>query len=146
MRSRKFSYFFHKIRVGAALRCPNCERGRMFKGLFRTEKLCPYCGVRFDRSPGDSIGGVYINVAIAELTSVGGFFLLEALLHPPLIVQFAIWITYILLFTIFFYRHGKGIWIGVNYLLGGIHVDQDYEREYFAPRQQTLPNKTHKQQ
>jgi len=135
MQSRKYSYYFHKIKVGFRLRCPHCELGKMFKGLFQIEETCPYCGVRFERSSGDGIGGVYINVAIAELTSVGGFFLMDALFHPSLVFQLVFWGAYILLFTVFFFRHGKGLWVGVNYLLGGVYADPDYMREYIAPRQ-----------
>lgn len=146
MQSRKFSYYIHKLRIAAALSCPNCERGKLFKGMFRAEKVCPYCGVRFDRSPGDGVGSVYINVAIAELTSVAGYFLLDFLFHPPLVVQLIIWVSYILLFTLFFYRHGKGLWTGLNYLMGGIYADMDCDREYTAPVQQPLQDKTHKHQ
>jgi uncharacterized protein (DUF983 family) len=107
----------------------------MFTGLFHMVKTCPYCGARFERASGDSIGGVYINVALAEFTSMTGFFLSNALFHPPLLLELAFWVTYVLVFCALFYRHGKGLWVGVNYLLGGVYPDPDYEREYIAPKQ-----------
>jgi uncharacterized protein (DUF983 family) len=135
MRSRKFSYIGHKLKVGLTLRCPNCEQGKLFHGLFKMVAVCPYCQSRFERGSGDAVGGVYINVALAELTSVGGFFVVQRLFHPPIMVQLLIWVPYILLFVVFFYRHARGLWTGVLFITGAVYPDPDYERDYIAPNQ-----------
>jgi len=135
MRSRKFSYIGHKLKVGFTLRCPNCEQGKMFHGLFKMDPVCPYCQSRFERRSGDAVGGVYISVALAELTSVGGFFLVHGLFHPPIMLQLLIWVPYILLFVVLFYRHARGLWTGILFVTGAVYPDPDYERDYIAPNQ-----------
>ncbi|HRL13376.1 MAG TPA: DUF983 domain-containing protein [Aggregatilineales bacterium] len=113
-----------KVWCGFSLRCPNCERGRMFKGhLFKLEDKCAFCDVRFERSQGESIGGVFISLTLAEVLSVGGFFLFDALFKLDYGLQFLIWGTFTILFTIFSYRHMRGMWIGISYLTGGVYRD-----------------------
>jgi uncharacterized protein (DUF983 family) len=132
MRSRKLSFTLHKFRVGLALRCPSCERGRLFEQGYRMNKVCPYCASRFERSSGDSIGGVYINVALAEITALGGYFLTEALFHPPALLQLAFWIMYIVVFALVFYRHARGAWAVVSLLTGGVYPDMDVDHQYIS--------------
>lgn len=140
MRSRKFAYALHKLKVSARLRCPECEQGRLFERcfrVFRMKKTCDYCKVRFERTSGDAIGGVYINVALAELTAMGGFFAVHALFAPPIMLQLFFWVPYVLAFCVLGYKPARGLWIGVMYLTGGIYADPDYQREYIAPTTRT---------
>jgi uncharacterized protein (DUF983 family) len=120
----KIFYYLRKLIVGMLLRCPNCEVGKMFSGLFTIRETCPHCGARFERLQGESIGGTLINLCFAELLSIGGFFVSEALFHPPLIFQLVFWITFNILFTVFFYRHARGMWVAVAYLSGGVYPDK----------------------
>lgn len=137
MRSKSPSYVFHKLKIGFQNRCPECEQGRIFARRFQINAMCPYCHSRFERSSGDAIGGVYINVALAEFTAMTGFFITQWLFEPSVTVQLAIWLPFILIFCIAFYRPTRGLWVGIMYLTGGIYPDPDYMREYIAP--QTLP-------
>lgn len=138
MRSRNFSYIGHKLKVGFQLRCPNCEQGKLFAGRgirrFNMVQTCPYCDVRFERFSGDAIGGVYINVAVTEFTSMTGFFLVNSLFHPPIMAQLFIWVPYALIFLVLFTPRAKGIWTAVMWLTGGVYADPDYTREYIAPK------------
>jgi uncharacterized protein (DUF983 family) len=121
----KFFYYARKLLVGMFLRCPNCERGRMFTGLFTMREICPVCGVRFERLQGESIGGTLINLCLAEVLSIGGYFVSDFLLHPPLAFQLIVWIAFNLLFVVFFYRHARGVWVAIVYLSGGVYPDTD---------------------
>lgn len=132
MHIRKMSTMFRKLSIGLRRRCPECERGQIFASHFQINATCAYCGVRFERSSGDAVGGVYINVAVAEFTAMTGFFLVHTLFHPPMLAQLFIWIPYVLVFSILFYPYARGLWVGVMYLTGGIYRDPDYEREYIA--------------
>ncbi len=113
-----------KLWAALWLRCPNCEQGRTFKGhLFKMEDKCARCDVRFERAEGESIGGVFIALTLAEALSVGGFFLFEALFRPSIAFQLAFWTGFIILFTVFGYRHMRGLWVGISYLTGGVYPD-----------------------
>ncbi len=127
----KLLHIFRKLFVGMTLRCPNCEKGHMFSGLFTIRETCPVCAVRFERLQGESIGGTLINLSFAELLSIGGFFLSEALFHPPFAFQIIFWISFNILFVVFFYRHARGMWVAISYLSGGVYPDKasDLQRE-----------------
>lgn len=125
--------WIHVLWVTFRLRCPNCERGRIFTGLFKMNKTCPYCGVRFEREDGESVGGMYINLSVAELLTVAGFFLADALFHPPFVPHLFFWIAFNVVFITLFYRHARAMWVGVNHMTGGVHIDPDHSREYQRP-------------
>jgi uncharacterized protein (DUF983 family) len=119
----KIVYSLRKLWMGLRLRCPNCEQGHMFSGLFKIETLCPHCGARFERMSGESIGGTLINLSLAEVLSMGGYLLTQWLFSPPLVFQLTFWVTFNLLFIVFFYRHARGVWVSVAYLLGSVYPD-----------------------
>lgn len=122
------SNILRKSLIGFTLRCPNCEKGRTFKGhLFKLEEKCAYCDVRFERSQGESIGGVFIALTVAEIISVGGFFLFEALFDPSTEFQLIFWGVFLVTFILLMYRHMRGLWIGINYLTGGVYRDEERE-------------------
>jgi uncharacterized protein (DUF983 family) len=127
----KLRHYVHKLLVGMFLRCPNCEQGRMFTGLFSIRETCPVCNVRFERLQGESVGGTLVNLVFAELLSVGGFIVSESLFHPPLAFQLIFWVSFNILFVVFFYRYARGIWVAFAYLSGGVYPDKvsDGKRE-----------------
>src|SRR5690606_28240853 len=93
METSNLAHTIHKLWVGLRLRCPNCERGPLFSSFFTMHPACANCHVRFERSSGESLGGVMINLVLVELVTIGGYFLSEALFHPPLLFQIIFWVT-----------------------------------------------------
>ncbi len=121
----------HVLWVTFLLRCPNCERGKIFTGLFSMNEVCPYCGVRFERESGESVGGMYINLVAAELITIPGYFLTNALLpQVPKLPLAAFWVIFNIAFITLFYRHSRAMWIGTTYLTGGLHADKDEPDDY----------------
>ncbi len=112
-----------------SLHCPNCGEGRIFTGLFSMNQTCPVCGVRFERESGESVGGMYINLSIAELLTIGGFFLVNTLAHPPFVPHLIFWVVFNVAFVALFYRHARSLWIGTTYLTGGVYKDREGEEE-----------------
>lgn len=115
-----------KLMVGFMLRCPNCEHGAMFTGLFNMNPVCPHCGVRFERLSGESVGGMFINLGLAEVLSLGGFFISQLLLKPPILAQVIFWVSFNILFVVFFYRHSRAMWVAIAYLANGLYTDEEY--------------------
>jgi uncharacterized protein (DUF983 family) len=118
---------------GLRLRCPACRLGRLFERRLRLRETCPYCGVRFERASGESLGGAYINTALTIVVALGGFFVSQRLWDPPAEAQLVFWAGFALLFPLLSYRVARGLWISVAYLTGGVYADPDYEREYIRP-------------
>jgi len=50
--------------------CPLCGRGQIFRSHFAMNRTCPNCHVVFWRHPGESLGAMYLDYAVA-----GGSFL-----------------------------------------------------------------------
>jgi uncharacterized protein (DUF983 family) len=126
MPRKTLRYALEKLLLGLALRCPNCGKGKMFTGLFKMEKTCPYCHVRYERLSGESIGGMFINLGLAEMLSIGGYFVTQALFNPPLIFQMVFWVTFNVLFVLLFYRHSRALWVAISYLTNGLYPDPDH--------------------
>ena len=99
----------------------------------RLNETCPYCWVRFERAPGESVGAVYLTSAITALLIYGGYFILDALLDSDITSYIAVWIGVVLALNLLFFRLTRALWIVFAYLTGGVYADQDYEREYTAP-------------
>ena len=125
--SPKWRRVLHKLWIGLTLHCPACEHGRTFKGLFAVNKTCSHCGVRFEREDGESIGGMYFNLGLAEMTTMGGFFLVHALFQPPMVPHILFWVGYNIVFVTLFYRHARSMWMAVSYLTGGVYRDTDLQ-------------------
>jgi uncharacterized protein (DUF983 family) len=128
MKSRGLLYTTRKLLVGLLLRCPNCEQGRIFRGLFKMEATCAVCDVRYERQDGESLGGMLFNLGLAETLSIGGYFVSEALFHPPLAFQLIFWGVFNVMFVVLFYRHARALWVSINYLAGGVYTDEVQEQ------------------
>ncbi|MBA3872683.1 MAG: DUF983 domain-containing protein [Anaerolineae bacterium] len=126
----EIGYTVHKLFVGLRLRCPNCEQGHMFHGLFAMDETCPYCGVRYERREGESIGGTMINLVCAEVLSMGGYIITQALFAPSLAFQLTFWVTFNIVFILLFYRHARGIWASLSFLSGNVYPDPDTQKEF----------------
>jgi len=61
-------------------RCPRCRDGRVFKGTFAMNELCPVCGLIFEREPGYFLGAMYFSFGMATGILVVFYFLLRWLL------------------------------------------------------------------
>lgn len=100
----------------------------MFDGLMSMRKQCDVCGVRFERRDGESVGGMYLNLGLAELTAIPGFFIVDALWHPPFVPHILFWFVYTLIFCLFFYRHARGMWVAISHLTGGVQTDAEFDQ------------------
>jgi len=119
------------------LRCPRCgatplfpggppspapvSRGRhvlrRLKGWFVMEPQCLLCGLRYERAQGFFVGAIYINYAVTVTIAVGGYFLLWVWADLSTAVQFAIWVPFLLVFPLWFFRWSRSLWLGLVYFV-----------------------------
>ncbi len=126
-------YSLRALGRGARLRCPECGQGDIFERGLHMHEVCAYCGVRFERAPGEALGAAYLLGALTLVTTLTGVLLIDVVLDADPTPFIAVWIAITLLINLVLYRRLRGLWIGVLYLTGGVYADQDYEREYIAP-------------
>ena len=103
---------------GLRLRCPRCHIGRMFARGFTMNKVCPNCGLPFEKATGEITGGMGVNtVATLAVITLGSlvFGLNPAVPLGPLLIGLAL---FAILFPIAFYRSSRGIWAAFLYITG----------------------------
>jgi uncharacterized protein (DUF983 family) len=108
--------------VTMLLRCPACQRGRMFRSLFQMNVRCPVCSVVFERDAGEVTGAMAINTALMSLIAIIGAVLAIITTIPTgwLIGSTA---AVMIFFGVFFYRHARAVWVGILFLTGAIFED-----------------------
>src|SRR5919108_3037500 len=100
-----------------ALRCPRCGRAPLFRGWFAMNALCAVCDLRFERAPGYWIGAIYVNYGVTVTIAVAGFFLLRSLAGWETARQLALWVPFVVLFPLWFFRYSRSLWLGLEYAL-----------------------------
>ncbi len=104
-------------RRALALRCPRCGGTALFRGWFRMEPGCRRCGLRYERAPGYFVGAIYINYGVTSLIALGGYFTLRAWADLPTAWQFAIWVPFLLVFPLWFFRWSRSLWLAAEYFV-----------------------------
>ena len=102
---------------GLRLRCPRCGVGRVFDGVYRVAPRCPACGLVFEREPGYFVGAIYLNYGVTVLTALAGYFALDRWGGASLPVQLAVGGAFTVAFPLWFFRHSKGLWLALDYLV-----------------------------
>ena len=57
-----------RVRAAAALRCPRCLRGRVWRSFLGMHERCPECGLVYEREPGYFTGAMVVSYALAVPT------------------------------------------------------------------------------
>ena len=91
--------------------------GRLYRGLFRMNSRCDYCGLIYEREQGYFIGAIYINVIATESL------LLVALLIYGLVTgtisQMILTVLIVLAIglPLVFYHHSRSLWLCLDHIL-----------------------------
>jgi uncharacterized protein (DUF983 family) len=105
------------VRRALALRCPRCGRAPLFRGWFTMNTVCAVCDLRFERAQGYWVGAIYVNYGVTVTIAVGGFFLLRALAGWETPPQLALWVPFVTLFPLWFFRYSRSVWLALEYAL-----------------------------
>lgn len=91
-------------------RCPACGKSGAFKDIVKIADNCASCGVElknYETADGPAFFAISIVGTIAGL----GAGLLEVLANPPLWVHFAVWVPFIMVFSLIIIRITKTLMI-----------------------------------
>lgn len=99
-------------------RCPNCGRGRLFRGVFRMLLRCPECGLSYFPEQGYYIGAMIINYAATTAVIVTIF--LFSLLFPDVTSlstnsKILLWIGFAIALSLLLTRHAYSFWLGIDF-------------------------------
>lgn len=101
-----------------ALRCPHCGGGHLFRSWFRMRERCERCGLPLERHEGEDyfLGGMMLNIIVAELVFVAGLLVWGALTwpNPPWDLFEYIGVPFMVLAPLLFYRHSKVLWLAFD--------------------------------
>jgi uncharacterized protein (DUF983 family) len=109
----------HMLRVlfdGLRLRCPRCERGRMFRSYFSMHATCPACGLAFERSSGEITGGMAINTVATLAIALTAGIIIGVSPSLPLAPALLSMVAVVIVFPIVFYPVSRGLWAAILFL------------------------------
>ena len=101
-----------KVRNALALRCPVCERGKLFRGYFDAPAQCPECGYFFVRESGYFLPHVPIGygATVAVALSVWPFLRYVFHVQSDAVILGSMVITGVV-FGVWFLRYAKMLWL-----------------------------------
>ena len=105
------------MRRGLTLRCPRCGGTDLFSGWFTMRPACALCGLRFERAQGYWVGAIYVNYAATATISIAGYFVLWMRFGLSNTAQFVIWIPFLLVFPLWFFRYSRSVWLALEFYL-----------------------------
>ncbi len=113
------------LRRALALRCLVCGKGRIFRGMIRSNAYCPACGYRFERENGYFLGAIYINYAITGGILVG-LVLFHFLLVPmPRWLLVSSGVTFGVVMPVWFSRYARALFMALD-----LYFDQPVENDF----------------
>ena len=100
--------------AGVKGRCPQCGKGKLFKGFISLEKECAVCGLSYDFADAGDGPAVFIIFVVGFLVIVGAI-LTEIFYRPPYWVHGLLWGPGVVLLSAGLLRPFKGVLIGLQY-------------------------------
>ena len=99
-------------------RCPNCGRGRLFRGVFRMLPRCPECGLSYFPEQGYYMGAMIINYAVTTAIIVAIFLL--STLFPDFTTlstnsKILLWMAFAVALSLLLTRHAYSFWLGLDF-------------------------------
>ena len=105
------------LRRAAHWLCPNCGRGRLFRGVFRMLSRCPECGLSYFPEQGYYVGAMIINY-VATTAVVVAIFLLSLLFRDFTTLstnsKILLWMVFAIALSLLLTRHAYSFWLGID--------------------------------
>ena len=99
-------------------RCPNCGRGRLFRGFFRMLPACPECGLSYFPEQGYYIGAMILNYIVTTAVVVAIF--LVSLFFPDVTAlstnsKILAYMVFAICLSLLLVRHCYSFWLGIDF-------------------------------
>ena len=99
---------------GVRRRCPNCDRGPLFRGYLKVQETCPVCGHDNARYRADDAGPYFTILLVGHLV-VGPMLIFPFIWKAPIWLVLGVTLPIILIFTLVLLPVVKGAVIGVQW-------------------------------
>ena len=76
---------------------------------------CALCGLRYERAQGYWVGAIYVNYAVTATLTLTGYFVLWAHTGLSTTAQLAIWIPFLVIFPLWFFRYSRSMWLALEF-------------------------------
>lgn len=130
----------HELSAAEAIlrtKCPRCRKGDIYTqqfytlGFSQTNKLCPHCGLMFEREPGFFFGAMYISYAFTVAILLGTSFVLYYGFGDPAVWVYMVSVPLVaLLFVPLSFRYSRVLFL---YAFGGVSYNRSYAKDPLNP-------------
>lgn len=101
-------------------KCPVCGRGDVFATHFRMNRTCPRCHVVFWKDPGESLGAMYLDYAVATIAFLAAWLVVAFATRLSDTTQIVILCAVAVGAVVGAYPWTRSAWTVLVYLSGGI--------------------------
>ncbi|MGO9450320.1 MAG: DUF983 domain-containing protein [Candidatus Binataceae bacterium] len=108
------------IKRALAQQCPMCGRGAVFASHFKMNRTCPNCGVVFWADPGESLGAMYLDYAVATVAFLACWGVLAWTTTLTDVVQWTIISGVAVASVLICYPVTRSVWTLLVYISGGL--------------------------
>jgi uncharacterized protein (DUF983 family) len=102
------------LRRGFTRRCPDCGKGRVFRGYLKVRPNCESCGLDLAQFRADDAPPYFTILIVLHIIGPAMLWT-EQWSHPPEWVHYSIWLPLALGLTLFLLPRVKGSVIGVQW-------------------------------
>ena len=82
---------------------------------------CATCGLVFEREQGYFVGAIYVNYAVTVGIAMMGYLVLWACTTISTAGQLALWVPFVVIFPLWFFRYSRSLWLAIAYLFDPEH-------------------------
>ncbi len=129
---------FRSLQRGAALKCPACGTGAMFRRYLKVSDACPNCGEALHHHRADD-APPYFTIVIVGHIVVSLVLVVEMAYRPPLWVHAALWLPLTVILTLVILPTVKGALVALQWALLMHGFDPDAKEEIVPSFEATLP-------
>lgn len=105
-----------RLTAVATLRCPHCQQGKVFSGVWQMNETCPNCGVKYEREDGYFMMSVFVGYVMCLVLALPVCLVLY--LNEAEILTY-VWVNTIVLFLFspLIFRYARVVWMHIDELL-----------------------------